>query len=77
MSFFSNFNCSFCPCAFFNFLKDNSAGDSFTKKLAEKVAQAKENLTWRNQYMTFKKSEISNYYQLPRMPSFMLLPGMA
>lgn len=41
--------------AFFHFLKDNAADDSFTKQLEEQVLFAKKNLEWRTQYMTFKE----------------------
>ncbi len=41
--------------AFFKFLKGESADDEFTKRLEEKVLLAKQNLEWRNQFMTFKE----------------------
>ena len=55
--------------AFFTYLKGNDADDTFTKNLAEKVAQAKINLEWRNQYMTFKEQfceEIEEAQELGR-----------
>ncbi|MBQ6779836.1 MAG: Rpn family recombination-promoting nuclease/putative transposase, partial [Treponema sp.] len=42
--------------AFFKFLKGESAGDDFTKRLEEKVERAKKNARWRKQYMTWQQT---------------------
>ena len=41
--------------SFFKFLKGESADDDFTKTLETKISQARENLDWRRQYMTWEQ----------------------
>ena len=41
--------------SFFKFLKGEAADDDFTKTLEAKISQARENLDWRRQYMTWEQ----------------------
>lgn len=42
--------------AFFKFLCGKSADDEFTQNLGEKLSVAKQNLEWRNQFMTIREA---------------------